>query len=95
LERRKIGILANKKLRFQPLVKMGMKTVDKNIDKKTSNDLGVLMQLSRLMSIFMASGCVFRPKSLLGFLIDGLIYDFHTHFDQGLKAQLFCSPQSK
>jgi hypothetical protein len=25
---------------FLPLVKMGMKTLDKNIDKKTSNDLG-------------------------------------------------------
>jgi hypothetical protein len=42
------NIVANKKSRFQPLVKMGMKTVDKNIDKKISNDLGGLMQLSRL-----------------------------------------------
>ena len=28
------NIVANKKSRFQPLVKMGMKTVDKHIDKK-------------------------------------------------------------
>ncbi len=41
----------------------------------------------------MASGCVFRPKSLLVFLIDVLIYDFHTHLTKGWKCDFFCSPQ--
>ena len=38
--------------------------------------------------------CIKPPKSLLVFLIDVLIYGFHTHFDQGLKARRSpqCSP---
>jgi hypothetical protein len=41
------------------------------------------------MSIVMALGCDFRPKSLLVVLIEVLIYVFHTHFDRGLKVRLF------
>ena len=67
--------MANKKSQFQPQVKMGMKTVDKNIDKKNKPLFGCLMQLSPSQSIliFMALGCVFRPESFLDVLIDVLV----------------------